>query len=955
MALTRPRYSQIYDTDYKQSVRLATTADVGNLLASSSITNSVDGRTVSANDRILVKDQNDLKQNGIYRVVTAGTGSNGTWVRSLDADASDKVTSGMTTTVSEGTTNAYKTFRLATSDPIVLGTTELTYVDPFQAGAAAGSTGDVQFNDSGVAGGSSGFTFNKLSNLVAISGNVTAANIIVSNGSGQFSGYFNESTTTSGVFIGNAGSGTPSPRIGFFNGNSSQNWQIDNYGGSFRWYLPGSTKLTIAATGNVITYGSILPSANVTYDLGSPTQRWRTGYFSAGTIDLGGSTISVDPVNGFTFSIAGAATPTTFSPSGALVGNSLTLTNTTTATSTTTGALIVNGGVGVAGNVYAQTFVGDGSLLTGLYSNVQLTAYLATGTVTVGTINSPSIGNASARLTGTLQTASQTNITSVGTLTGLTSSGIVSITNTTAATTYNNGALVVSGGVGIAKDLWVQGNIYTANLTSTSYFAANITSPLLYLETTSDYPYNYDIGFYSHYTGGPANVYAHTGIIRNDSDGAWYLFSNVAEPVTAQINFTNAIYDALILGNITIKNGSVALINGQSSGTGDIGASGARFGTVYASNENITGTATIGAINSPSIGNASAQLTGTLQTASQTNITAVGTLGSLAVSGTATIGAINSPSIGNASARLTGTIQTAAQTNITSVGTLTGLTVSGTATIGTINSPSIGNASAQLTGTLQTAAQTNITSVGTLTGLNVSGTFNAAYNAVGQVQMGGDSNGSIEIGQAGRASSGVPFIDFHSSVNSPDFDVRIQASGGSSAASGTGQLQLTASGGVVPGSDNSTNLGASGTRWATVYGVTFSGISTQAKYADLAEKYTSDKKYVPGTVVIFGGTAEVTISTQSHDPSVAGVVSTDPGFLMNSELEEGVSIALQGRVPCRVLGPVAKGDRVVSSDVRGVAERLDMSKYQPGCIIGKSLESVPDGEIATIEVVVGRN
>jgi hypothetical protein len=107
-------------------------------------------------------------------------------------------------------------------------------------------------------------------------------------------------------------------------------------------------------------------------------------------------------------------------------------------------------------------------------------------------------------------------------------------------------------------------------------------------------------------------------------------------------------------------------------------------------------------------------------------------------------------------------------------------------------------------------------------------------------------------------------------------------------------------------------------------------------------------------VLVFGGTSEVTVSLISHDTKVIGVVSTNPAYLMNSELE-GVAVALQGRVPCRVLGPVVKGDRVVTSDVRGVAERLDMTKYQPGCIIGKALDSVPDGEIATIEVVVGRN
>lgn len=122
----------------------------------------------------------------------------------------------------------------------------------------------------------------------------------------------------------------------------------------------------------------------------------------------------------------------------------------------------------------------------------------------------------------------------------------------------------------------------------------------------------------------------------------------------------------------------------------------------------------------------------------------------------------------------------------------------------------------------------------------------------------------------------------------------------------------------------------------------------------MAENYTSDKNYVPGTVVVFGGTNEITISTGSHNPAVAGVISTNPAYLMNSSLSAGLPVALQGRVPCRVLGPISKGDRVVTSDVPGVAERLDITKFQPGCIIGKSLESVPDGEIATIEVVVGR-
>jgi hypothetical protein len=121
----------------------------------------------------------------------------------------------------------------------------------------------------------------------------------------------------------------------------------------------------------------------------------------------------------------------------------------------------------------------------------------------------------------------------------------------------------------------------------------------------------------------------------------------------------------------------------------------------------------------------------------------------------------------------------------------------------------------------------------------------------------------------------------------------------------------------------------------------------------LAENYTSDSDYAPGTVLVFGGEAEVTQSTASHDPRIAGVVSTNPAYLMNGA-EPGVPVALQGRVPCRILGPVSKGDRVVASHIAGVAQALDPQQYQPGCIIGKALQAVDSTDISTIEVVVGR-
>jgi hypothetical protein len=155
-------------------------------------------------------------------------------------------------------------------------------------------------------------------------------------------------------------------------------------------------------------------------------------------------------------------------------------------------------------------------------------------------------------------------------------------------------------------------------------------------------------------------------------------------------------------------------------------------------------------------------------------------------------------------------------------------------------------------------------------------------------------------------------------------------------------------GNIVPFSSNTYTLGTNTAWWTITYSK-----AVQAQYADLAENYTSDSDYAPGTVLVFGGEAEVTQSATSHDTRIAGVVSTNPAYLMNGA-EPGVPVALQGRVPCRVLGPVSKGDRVVASHIAGVAQALDPQQYQPGCIIGKSLQAIDSTDISIIEVVVGR-
>ena len=139
---------------------------------------------------------------------------------------------------------------------------------------------------------------------------------------------------------------------------------------------------------------------------------------------------------------------------------------------------------------------------------------------------------------------------------------------------------------------------------------------------------------------------------------------------------------------------------------------------------------------------------------------------------------------------------------------------------------------------------------------------------------------------------------------------------------------------------------------ATGYFNTIFGKATTAQYADLAELYSADAKYEPGTVLVFGGNNEVTISTVSADPRVAGVVSTNPAHLMNSVLdsEHKVAVALTGRVPTSVTGTIRKGDMMVTAG-NGVAQASAAPAM--GTVIGKALENF-DGVSGTIEIVVGR-
>ena len=156
---------------------------------------------------------------------------------------------------------------------------------------------------------------------------------------------------------------------------------------------------------------------------------------------------------------------------------------------------------------------------------------------------------------------------------------------------------------------------------------------------------------------------------------------------------------------------------------------------------------------------------------------------------------------------------------------------------------------------------------------------------------------------------------------------------------------------IVNGAGNAVgNIGSS-----SVYFNRLFAQATTALYADLAENYVGDADYTPGTVVDFGGTQEITISTVDSSKRVAGVVSTNPAHLMNAGVvgEHVVTVALIGRVPVSVTGTVRKGDLMVSAG-DGTARAVTIASPKVGTIIGKSLEDF-DGDKGTIEIVIGKH
>ena len=252
----------------------------------------------------------------------------------------------------------------------------------------------------------------------------------------------------------------------------------------------------------------------------------------------------------------------------------------------------------------------------------------------------------------------------------------------------------------------------------------------------------------------------------------------------------------------------------------------------------------------------------------------------------------------------------------------TTLVTGGTATLNAVNVNGAATVGSTLT-TTGTATVNVLSSNG-----NVSGT-GASFSGVGQFRAGIQGT---NIGNVTPKSGKFTTLDATGAVN---FDSVLNIDG-----------TLTCNQ-ITPFGNANVDIGSVTNQFANVY-----AFSTRALYADLAEKYIADGAYEPGTVVVFGGDQEITITEIPGDTRVAGAISTEPAYIMNSG-STGLEVALRGKVPVKVKGAVSKGDLLVTSAEAGYAcSIIHYPNSNPNAVFAKSLETDTGSGLRTIWAVI---
>ena len=366
MALTRITAQQISDSDFKQSVRVVNTTNT-NLTGGAP--NVVDGVTLVANNRILVVGQSTASQNGLYAVTTAGTGSNGTWTRAVDGNTTGEISSGMIVLVTEGTAYGDSEWLLTTDDPIVLGTTGLTFIQ-LNATIYSGTSNVSVINSGNVVFGSAG-----TANVAVISadGFYINNNLYVSTNA-VITGNLTVNGTTTTI---NSNTITTNDKTITVANNQSTGANVDGAGFDAGGGTPIATWRYNNATASWQSNVGVTPVANASQELGGASNYWGTAYITTASVTgnvTGGNVIT-----------SGAVSASGNISGNYILGNGSQLTGVATsygnANVVANLAALGSNPVSTTGNITGSYILGNGSLLTGVgassYGNANVVANLA--------------------------------------------------------------------------------------------------------------------------------------------------------------------------------------------------------------------------------------------------------------------------------------------------------------------------------------------------------------------------------------------------------------------------------------------------------------------------------------------------------------------------------------------------------------------------------------------------
>ena len=486
------------------------------------------------------------------------------------------------------------------------------------------------------------------------------------------------------------------------------------------------------------------------------------------------------------------------------------------------------------------------------------------------------------------------------------------------------------------------GLVYTANGVATTALASGTITA-----AGSDKSIQYNQG--SILQGSPAftfdyltNQFTVSGNANVGNLSSYRLFSNVATGVTPI-----TVVSTTRVPNLNVSYANVSdyvVTTAQSTGTFYPtfvnGSTTANY--ALGSNSSLSFNAATGTLSST-------LLTGTLTTAAQPNVTSTGTLTSLIVTGTATAGNLTTGGTlsvtGNANVGNLGTTGLVVATgNVTGGNLVTGgaLAVTGNANVGNLGTSGLVVATGNVTGgNLVTGGALAVTGNANVGNLGASaGVFTGTLSVTGNANVGNLGTSGLVVA-TGNISGG--------NVNAGNLLTANYLTGTLTTAA---QPNITSVGTLSSLTTTIITSGATATagtitgNWALA-----AGSKLNATYADLAEYYEADATYDPGTVLMFGGDKEVTLASDATN-KVAGVVSTNPAYLMNSLCPGAytAAIALQGRAPCRVRGTIRKGDMLIAG---GDGFARPSASPLMGTVIGKSLEDF-NGVSGIIECAVGR-